>query len=76
LKFEDDDSFFLPLKGVNDKGEVKITGYIRISVTIMPKELADGAKVGDARKEPNTDPYLPAPVGRISFSFNPFKMLS
>ena len=72
-----DDSFFLPLKGIDEKtGETKVMGYVRISITIMPKELAEGNKVGAARNEPNTDPYLPAPVGRISFSLNPFKMLS
>jgi len=26
--------------------------------------------------EPNHSPYLPQPVGRISFSLNPFKMLA
>ncbi len=31
-------------------------------------------KVGEARSEPNANPFLPPPVGRISFSLNPLKM--
>lgn len=38
--------------------------------------MADSNKVGDARSEPNHSPFLPPPVGRISFSLNPFKMLA
>ena len=32
--------------------------------------------MGEARQEPNHSPFLPPPVGRLSFSLNPFKMLS
>ena len=39
-------------------------------------DQADGAKVGEGRSEPNNSPVLPAPVGRMEFSLNPFKMLS
>ena len=31
-------------------------------------------KVGEARQEPNINPYLPPPVGRISLTLNPWKM--
>ena len=51
-------------------------GQVRLSVTILPKDQADKNKVGPARSEPNTDPHLPNPVGRISFSLNPFTMLA
>lgn len=37
---------------------------------------AEANKVGEARQEPNHSPFLPPPVGRISFSLNPFKMLN
>ena len=36
---------------------------------------ADANKVGEARNDPNHDPFCPPPTGRISFSLNPFKML-
>jgi hypothetical protein len=39
LKFEDDDSFWVPVKGKDEKsGEIKITGYVRLSLTVMAKE--------------------------------------
>ena len=31
--------------------------------------------VGKARSEPNHSPYLPPPTGRISWTWNPFKMI-
>jgi hypothetical protein len=31
--------------------------------------------VGTARNEPNMDPFLMPPVGRVSFTMNPCKML-
>jgi hypothetical protein len=37
LDFEDEDSFWVPLKGKDEKsGEIKIQGYVRISITILP----------------------------------------
>jgi len=51
-------------------------GYIRISVTILPKEMGEANKVGEARTEPNHSPFLPPPTGRLEFSLNPLKMLS
>lgn len=39
LKFEDEDSFWVPVKGKDEKsGEIKIQGYLRLSLTIMAKE--------------------------------------
>ena len=50
----------------------KNSKYIQNNQTFF---RADVNKVGDARSEPNHSPYLPAPTGRLEFSFNPFKML-
>jgi len=36
--------------------------------------LAEANKVGEARQEPNVNPFLPPPLGRLSFSLNPLKM--
>lgn len=39
LKFEDDDSFWVPVKGKDEKtGEIKVNGYVRLSLTVMAKE--------------------------------------
>jgi hypothetical protein len=76
LDFKDEDSFYIPCRMMNDKNEMEDGGKVRVSITIMPKDMADLNKVGDARSEPNHSPFCPPPVGRISFSLNPFKMLS
>ena len=48
---------------------------MRIGINITPGEMAKSNPVGNGRTEPNQSPYLPPPVGRISFSLNPFSML-
>ena len=77
LRFDDDDSFWVACKGKDPKSqEIVDNGYVRLSVTVLPKEVADSNKVGDARTEPNQEPYLPPPTGRLKFTLNPFSMLS
>jgi len=70
LEFRDDDSF--TLTSYKDGKPIKI----RIDLRIMPAIQAEKRKVGEGRENPNMEPYLPPPVGRISFSLNPFKMLA
>lgn len=72
LEWEDDDSFWLSAKRPGDKKPIKI----RLDVRVLPLAAAQGCKVGDARNEPNNSPSLPAPLGRMSFSLNPFAMLA
>ena len=43
---------------------------------IVPADYAEKNKVGSAREEPNANPFLPPPVGRLSFSLNPCKMFN
>ena len=69
LEFRDDDSFCLTT--YKDGKPIKI----RIDLRIMPAHVAKKREVGEGRENPNMEPYLPPPVGRISFSLNPFKML-
>ena len=66
----DDDSFYL----FTMKDGKEIT--LRIDLRIFPKALAVKKPLGLARENPNMEPYLPPPVGRIEFSLNPFKMLA
>ena len=42
-----------------------------ISLELLPKEAADAQPVGVGRNQPNQNPYLPPPTGRMKFSFNP-----
>ena len=76
LTFKDADSFWVDVIGMDDDtGEPKVHGKIRMRIDIYPKAQAENNKVGTARQEPNHSPFLPPPIGRISFSLNPFKML-
>ena len=43
---------------------------------IVPADYAEKNKVGSAREEPNANPFLPPPIGRLSFSLNPCKMFN
>lgn len=70
IEFGSEDSFILTT--YKDDKEIKI----RLDLRIMPKEVADKSKVGEARDDPNREPFLPPPAGRIKFSLNPFTMLS
>jgi hypothetical protein len=57
-----------------DHNTDKITpmGSLAISLQIWPKEKAAALPSGPARNEPNVNPMLPPPVGRLQWSWNPF----
>lgn len=75
LEFDQDgDSFWVPMLGKNAEGVVEDNGHVRIRIDITTMEYAEQNKVGHAREDPNTNPFLPPPVGRFTFSFNPFEL--
>jgi len=74
MNFKDDDSFWVDMISKDDNGKIENTGKVRIRVDIYPVDHAAMNKVGEARNEPNANPFLTPPFGRLSFSFNPFKM--
>lgn len=49
-------------------------GKLLISLELLPKDAADAQAVGSGRNEPNQNPYLPPPAGRMKFSVNPFRI--
>ena len=51
-------------------------GRVLCSIEAVPQWYADLHPVGKGRSEPNMNPYLPPPVGRVKFSLNPFTMLN
>ena len=81
LKWDVDDpnTFWLQTKvelSEEDKKEGKSEIVeLRIDARVLPKEFSDQAPVGTGRTEPNMDPYLYPPVGRITFTTNPLNML-
>ena len=69
-----DSSWITLLRKDFKTGEEEECGEVAISISIVPKSLADTNPVGFGRKEPNADPYLPGPTGRLKFTLNPFSM--
>ena len=77
LTFEGDgQSFWVNLVNKNDKGELEVNGRLRLQIDVLPKFLAEKSKVGEAQSEPNVNPFLKKPEGRITLSLNPFDMIA
>ena len=57
-------------------GQGEKSGRVMCSLEILPKKNAELDIVGKGREDPNVNPYLPPPVGRIEFTLNPFKMMN
>lgn len=74
MEWHDEESFWLPLSAKNDKGVLENNGYVRVRIDVVPAEYAVKNPVGSAREDPNIEPYLPPPVGRMTFSLNPCAM--
>lgn len=70
LEFTSEDTFMLTT--YKDGKPIKL----RIDLRVMPLEVAKKRSVGEGRENPNNEPFLPPPAGRISFSLNPFTMLA
>ena len=75
FRFADDgDSFWVPMIGKNDDGVLENNGEVQVRIDITSMEYANENKVGSARDDPNIEPFLPPPVGRLTFSLNPCTM--
>ena len=73
---EDGKKFWVNLMSKDEKGKMVCNGRLKMSLDILPIKDAKLNPVGGGQSEPNVNPFLPKPFGRIEFSFNPFKMLS
>lgn len=71
---EDGDSFWVPLIGKSDSGVLENHGEVECRIDITTMDYANDNKVGSAREDPNIEPFLPPPVGRLTFSLNPCAM--
>lgn len=76
VKFKDNQTFWIDVRGKNDEGKIEFNGRVRIQIDILPIDTAEKNKVGKCREDPNHSPFLPPPVGRLSLSLNPFKMFT
>ena len=72
-KDEDEEGakFWVQLEKNGKKG-----GRVLCSMEIVPEWYATAYPVGKGRDSPNVEPYLPPPIGRISFTLNPIKMIN
>eukprot|EP00456_Euglypha_rotunda_P050257 TRINITY_DN4037_c0_g1_i3.p1 TRINITY_DN4037_c0_g1~~TRINITY_DN4037_c0_g1_i3.p1 ORF type:complete len:176 (+),score=16.04 TRINITY_DN4037_c0_g1_i3:158-685(+) len=73
-KFKSDERFWLDnLKHPNFKGN---QGRMEISIELIPVTVASQLPAGLGRSDPNANPFLPEPEGRINWSlFHPLDML-
>jgi hypothetical protein len=47
-------------------------GKVLLSVELLPMDVAEAVPAGLGRSDPNINPTLPPPAGRVHFSLNPF----
>ena len=72
FEFEEEEKFWVNCETIQtEDNKDKKVGGILCSLEILPMWKADQVKVGTGRDEPNCNPYLPPPEGRISWSWNP-----
>ena len=67
----DSDEYQISKHDHNQHKDIKM-GSIFYSVQIWPKDKALAMPAGAARNEPNSNPFLPPPVGRMKWTLNPF----
>ena len=56
-------------KDREDPSKVTYMGSLCVSIQIWPKEMALLQPVGIGQNAPNTNPYLPPPIGRFYFTW-------
>jgi hypothetical protein len=69
-----DSDWFHMTRRNEETGEHEPMGSLCYSLQIWPKDKANVMAAGSGRSDPNNDPYLPPPTGRLKFSWNPFAM--
>ena len=70
-----DDGKWLDLFGQNDDGQMESAGKLALSIQIIPEPQALARPSGLGRDDPNVNPFLPPPVGRMQLSLNPIDMM-
>ena len=60
----------------DEDGNAEVQGKLLVTVQLVPVELVEKLPAGHGRSDPNSNPKLPKPVGRLKFSINPIYMCS
>ncbi len=70
-----DDASWLTINQLNrETQKMELRGEVLLSIEILPKSSATAAPVGLGRSEPNVNPYLPPPTGRMKWVCVPFAL--
>ena len=59
----------------NDRDYFAHPPRVVMSLEMVPIKFLEKLPAGDGRSEPNKNPTLPKPVGRLRFTLNPFAMI-
>jgi C2 domain/Ferlin C-terminus len=76
LARKDTQKFWVDFKCSDKNGKENKAGRVQISFELVPEARAKACPVGEGRNEPNIDPPLPKPDGRMEWTLNPIKMMS
>ena len=69
------DKFWIDCMRRRADGKMIHGGRVQVSLELVPVTQAQACPVGEGRSEPNLDPFLPPPVGRFSWTWNPCKLI-
>lgn len=75
IEWESETEFWVKCTRTENDGTVVDSGAVLCSLEVLPMWKADQVKVGKGRDEPNCNPFLPPPIGRIRFSLNPYVLI-
>lgn len=75
IQFEEEEKFWINCTREDENGNQVASGGVLCSLEILPMWKAEQVQVGSGRDEPNCNPFLPPPTGRIVFSLNPFVLI-
>jgi hypothetical protein len=70
------DKFWVDCMRREAGGKMNHGGRVEVSLELVPIVQAQSCPVGEGRNEPNQDPFLPPPVGRFAWTWNPCKLIA
>lgn len=73
LRKDQEKRFWLSMMHTKWPGESQ--GELQVSMELMNKEESAKLMAGQARGDPNMNPFLPEPEGRFRWTWNPFSIL-
>ena len=75
LMRRENEKFTVEFSQMNSDGTSKSAGRLLMSAEILTEAKALACENGEGRSEPNIEPNLPEPEGRVKFTMNPFALI-